>query len=141
MDQPEAKRVSQPRDWKLIIEKDVQVPMRDGTILYADIFRPDTTEKVPVLFNTSVYQKDKLWVPPADLEEKANPYMNWETVNPEWWCPRGYACMRLDSRGAGRSPGKSEPSSYQEGLDTYDAIEWVAKQPWCSGGVGMMGIS
>jgi predicted acyl esterase len=55
--------------------------------------------------------------------------------------PRGYACMRLDSRGAGRSPGKSEPSSLQEALDTYDAIEWVAKREWCSGCVGMMGIS
>ena len=141
MDQPIAKRVSQPRDWKMIVEKDVKVSMRDGTILYADIFRPDTTEKVPVLFNTSVYQKDKLWVPPADLEEKANPYMNWETVNPEWWVPRGYACMRLDSRGAGRSPGKSEPSSLQEALDTYDAIEWAAKREWSSGNVGMMGIS
>src|ERR687898_444324 len=68
MDQPEkTQAVSKPRDWKLIVEKDVHVPMRDGTILYADVFRPDTTEKVPVLFNTSVYQKDKLWVPPAEL--------------------------------------------------------------------------
>ena len=67
--------------------------------------------------------------------------MNWETVNPAWWCPRGYACVRVDARGAGRSPGKSEPSSYQEGVDTYDAIEWIAKRDWCSGSVGMLGIS
>jgi len=136
-----AANVSQPRAWKLIVEKDVKIPMRDGTILYADIFRPDTTEKVPVILNVSVYQKDKLWIPPEDLEEKANPYMNWETVNPEWWCPRGYACVRVDTRGSGKSPGKSDPSSYQEGLDTYDSIEWVAKQSWCSGNVGMLGIS
>ena len=142
MDQAETKpRVSQPRDLKLIVEKDVQIPMRDGTLLYADIFRPDTTDRAPVIMNIGPYQKDKLWVPPADLEEAANPYMNWETVNPEWWCPRGYAAMRLDARGAGRSPGKSEPSSFQEGVDTYDAIEWVAKQSWCSGSVGMLGIS
>jgi hypothetical protein len=134
-------RVSQPRDLKLIVEKDVKIPMRDGSILYGDIFRPDTSDKVPVIFNIGVYQKDKLWVPPPDLEEEANEYMNWETVNPLWWCPRGYAAMRVDSRGAGRSPGKSEPSSHQEGVDTYDAIEWVAKQPWCSGSVGMLGIS
>ncbi|HEY9445876.1 MAG TPA: CocE/NonD family hydrolase [Burkholderiales bacterium] len=134
-------QVSQPRDYKLIVEKDVKVTLRDGTELYADIFRPDTKERVPVILNVSVYQKDKLWVPPADLEEEANPHMNWETVNPLWWCPRGYACVRVDSRGAGRSPGKSEPSSYQEGLDTYDAIEWVAKRDWCSGSVGMLGIS
>jgi len=142
MDSPEQKtRMSQPRDMKLIVEKDVLVPMRDGTLLYADVFRPDTTEKLPVILNISVYQKDKLWVPPPDLEEKANPYMNWETVNPEWWCPRGYACVRVDARGAGRSPGKSEPSSIQEGVDTYDAIEWIAKRAWCSGKVGMLGIS
>jgi uncharacterized protein len=64
-------KVSQPRDWKLIVEKDVKIPMRDGTVLLADVFRPDTNdaEKVPAIINTSVYQKDKLWVPPEDLEE------------------------------------------------------------------------
>ena len=135
------KRASQPRKCKLIIEKDVQIPLRDGTIIYADVFRPNFRERVPVILNTGPYQKDKLWQPPADLEEKANPYMNWETVNPEWWCPRGYACVRVDVRGSGKSPGKSDPSSYQEGLDAYDAIEWIAKRDWCSGNVGMLGIS
>jgi putative CocE/NonD family hydrolase len=133
--------ISQPRDHKLIVEKDVQIPMRDGTLLYADIFRPDTADKVPAIMNISVYQKDKLWVPPADLEEEANPYMNWETVNPLWWCPRDYACVRMDARGAGRSPGKSEPSSNQEALDFYDAVEWIAKREWCSGNIGTCGIS
>ena len=133
--------VSKPRDFKLIVEKDVQIPLRDGTILYADVFRPDTTEKVPVIMNLTVYQKDKLWIPPADLEEEANPYMNWETANPNWWCPRGYACVRVDARGSGKSPGDSEPSSYQESLDYYDAIEWIAKRDWCSATVGLLGIS
>src|SRR5687768_2053815 len=137
----DAQRVSQPRDHKLIVEKDVRIAMRDGTILCADVFRPDTAEKVPVILNVSVYQKDKLWVPPADLEEQANPYMNWETVNPLWWCPRGYACVRVDARGAGKTPGKSEPSSLQEAVDFYDAIEWIAKRPWCSGSIGTAGIS
>jgi hypothetical protein len=136
-----AAKVSQPKHSKLIVEKDVQIPLRDGTLLCADIFRPDGTEKIPAIMNISVYQKDKLWVPPADLEEKANPHMNWETVNPEWWCPRGYACVRIDSRGTGKSPGKSDPSSYQESLDFYDAIEWIAKRPWCNGSIGTLGIS
>ena len=57
-----ATRVSQLRDHKLIVEKDVKVAMRDGTIIYADVFRPETTERVPVILNVSVYQKDKLWV-------------------------------------------------------------------------------
>ena len=51
MDAPSYK-VSQPRDLKLIVEKDVQITLRDGTVLYADVFRPDTTEKVPVIMGT-----------------------------------------------------------------------------------------
>lgn len=136
-----AGKVSQPKPHKLIVEKDVRIPLRDGGVIYADVFRPDTPTKVPALLNMGVYQKDKLWVPPADLEEKANPYMNWETVNPEWWCPREYACVRIDSRGSGKSPGKSEPSSNQEALDFYDAVEWIAKRPWCNGSTGTIGIS
>ncbi len=134
--------MSQPKDYKMIVEKDVWIPLRDGTRVCADIFRPESnSEKFPVIMSLGPYQKDKLWVPPPDLEEKPNPYMNWETVNPEWWCPRGYAMLRVDTRGSGKSPGKSEPSSYQESLDAYDCIEWVAKQSWCSGKVGTCGIS
>ena len=135
-------QVSQPRDYPLLVEKDVQIPLRDGTFLYGDVFRPDGgAERFPVIMNTGPYQKDKVWVPPASVEEKPNPYMNWETANPLWWCPRGYALLRVDSRGSGKSPGQSEPSSYQEAVDAYDCIEWVARQPWCTGNVGALGIS
>jgi putative CocE/NonD family hydrolase len=137
-----SRNVSQPKDYPLIVEKDVQIPMRDGTILYGDILRPDSgSERVPVIMNIGPYQKDRVWLPPPDLEEKANPYMNWETGNPMWWCPRGYAMFRVDSRGSGKSPGKSDPSSYAEAVDAYDCIEWVAKRPWCNGNVGTLGIS
>ena len=135
-------QVSQPRDYPLIVEKDVPIPLRDGTILYGDIFRPDgASERFPVIMNIGPYHKDKVWVPPEDLEERPNPYMNWETANPMWWCPRGYALLRVDTRGSGKSPGRSEPSSYQESVDCYDCIEWIARQPWCSGNVGTMGVS
>ena len=136
-------KMSEPKDYKLVVEKDVQIPLRDGTILYGDIFRPEgaASERFPVIMNIGPYMKDKLWVPPPDLEEKPNPYMNWETLNPLWWCPRGYALLRVDTRGSGKSPGKSDPSSYQESLDCYDCIEWVAKLPWCNGNVGTCGIS
>ena len=134
--------MSPPRDYKLIVEKDVSIPLRDGTVLYGDIFRPDGgDERFPVIMNIGPYQKDRLWVPPPDLEEAPNPYMNWETANPLWWCPRGYALLRVDTRGSGKSPGRSEPSSYQEAVDCHDCIEWVARRPWCNGNVGTLGIS
>ena len=125
----------------ILIEKDVEVPMRDGARLMADVFRPHGTERVPALLNLGPYQKDKLWVTPDTLEEKQNPYMNWETVNPEWWVPRGYAAVRVDARGSGKSPGQHEPWSQAEAVDFYDAIEWAAVQPWCNGKIGLTGIS
>src|SRR5215510_15217105 len=121
--------------------KDVDVPMRDGARLKGDVFRPDADGRFPAILNLGPYQKDKLWVPPATLEEKPNPLMNWETINPQWWVPEGYAAVRVDARGTGKSPGQGEPWSFQESLDFHDAVEWAAVQPWCSGAVGLTGIS
>jgi len=126
---------------KLKVEKDVDIPMRDGAVLKADVFRPDGEGQFPVLINMGIYQKDKLWIPPPDLEEKPNPYMNWETVNPEWWVPRGYICVRVDERGSGKSDGQSVFYSQQEAIDFYDAIEWAGHQPWSNGRVATIGIS
>jgi predicted acyl esterase len=125
----------------VLIERDVAVPTRDGARLMADVFRPKGAEKVPAILNLGPYQKDKLWLVPDTLEEKQNDWMNWETINPEWWVPRGYAAVRIDGRGSGKSQGQCEPWSQAEAVDFYDAIEWAAAQPWCNGKVGLLGIS
>src|ERR1700741_1620252 len=87
----------------IVVEKDVDGPMRDGARLKADVFRPDDAGKFPAILNLGPYHKDKLWVPPAALQEKPTPWMNWDTVNPQWWVPRGSAAVRLDGRGSGKS--------------------------------------
>jgi uncharacterized protein len=125
----------------ILVEKDVDVPMRDGAHLKADVFRPDDGGRFPAILNLGPYQKDKLWVVPPTLAEAPNEWMNWETVNPKWWVPRGYAAVRADGRGTGKSPGQCEPWSLAEAVDLYDAIEWAAKEPWCNGKVGLLGIS
>jgi predicted acyl esterase len=127
--------------YAILVEKDVDIPLRDGAVLKSDVLRPDHAGTFPAILNLGPYQKDKVWVPPDALEEKPNPLMNWETVNPEWWVPKGYACVRVDGRGSGKSPGQCEPWSLQEAIDFYDAIEWAAAQPWCNGKVGLNGIS
>jgi uncharacterized protein len=71
----------------------------------------------------------------------SNRYQNWEVVDPEKWVPEGYACVRVDSRGAGRSPGRIDPFSPRETRDFHDCIEWAGVQPWSSGKVGLNGIS
>ena len=125
----------------IVVERDVEIVVRDGTRLLADVLRPDAEGPFPAIMNLGPYQKDKVWTPPDDLEEQPNKLMNWETANPEWWAPRGYALVRVDARGSGRSPGACEPFSFQESLDFYDSVEWAAAQPWCSGKVGTLGIS
>ncbi len=110
-------RVSQPKDYKLIVEKDVKIPMRDGTLIFANIFRPDGgDERFPAIMNLGPYQKDRVWIPPEDLEEEGSEYMNWETANPLWGCPRGYGLCAW-TRGApanlraNRSPARTRRRS------------------------------
>ena len=108
----------------IAVDKDVEIPMRDGGRLRADVLRPDGDGRFPAIINLGPYQKDKVWIPPENLEEKPNPLMNWETINPQWWVPQGYASVRVDARGTGKSPGQGDPWSFQESVDYYDAIEW-----------------
>ncbi len=129
------------KTYDLVVEKDVEIPMRDGARLRADVFRPKASGRFPVIMNIGIYRKDRVWVPPPDLEEKANPYMNWETVNPLWWVPRGYIAVRVDSRGSGKSPGRTDPWSPAEARDFYDSIEWAGHQEWSNARVGLSGIS
>ena len=131
--------VSQAR-YGLIVEKDVEIPMRDGLSLKCDVFRPDDSGRFPVIMTLGPYPKD-IHEDYGNKAEEHGPYMHWETANPEWWVPRGYVEIRVDSRGTGASPGFSDILSRQESEDYYDAIEWAASQPWSNGNVGLMGIS
>jgi predicted acyl esterase len=78
---------------------------------------------------------------PDVIEGSTNKYQNWEVADPEKWVPDGYVCLRVDSRGAGRSPGFIDPRSPRETRDLYLCIEWAGTQPWSNGQVGLLGIS
>ena len=78
---------------------------------------------------------------PEILKMSSNKYQNWETTDPECWVPHGYAIVRIDSRGAGWSPGFMDPASPREIDDLYQCIEWAGTQPWSNGKVGINGIS
>lgn len=132
-------------DLGLTLHKDVAVPTRDGTVLRADVFRPTEPGRYPVIMTHGPYGKDihfENFNPTAyALIEERGPFMNWETVNPEWWVPQGYVVIRVDSRGTGKSPGQMELVGPQEPRDFYDAIEWAGGQGWSNGKVGLLGIS
>ncbi|MGE5134696.1 MAG: CocE/NonD family hydrolase [Gemmatimonadota bacterium] len=138
----------------LVIEWDVPITVDDGTVLRADVFRPPGDGRYPVILTCGPYAKGlafqdgyadqwELMVAahPDVARGSSNLYQNWEVVDPEKWVPDGYVCVRVDSRGAGRSPGRLDPFSPRETRDLYECIEWAAAQPWSTGKVGLNGIS
>jgi hypothetical protein len=138
----------------IAIDWDVAIPMDDGVVLRADVFRPDTPGRYPVLLSHGPYAKglafqdgypsawQKMVAAHPDVPHgSSNLYQNWEVVDPEKWVPDGYVCVRVDSRGCGRSPGYVDPFSPRETRDFHDCIEWAGEQPWSSGKVGLSGVS
>ena len=133
---------------------DVPIPMEDGIVLRADVFRPLAAGTYPVILSYGPYAKGLAFGEgfsggwqrlitrfPEVVEGTSAKYANFEVVDPERWVPDGYVCVRVDSRGAGRSPGFLNPKSIRETQDLYNCIEWAAQQPWCTGKVGLNGIS
>ncbi|MGZ4149151.1 MAG: CocE/NonD family hydrolase [Actinomycetota bacterium] len=101
----------------------------DGTRLAARIWRPMTDERVPAILEYLPYRKaDATW--PRD-EPIAS-----------WFAEHGYAFVRVDIRGTGDSDGIiTDEYAPQEQDDALDALAWIAAEPWCTGAVGMIGIS
>jgi uncharacterized protein len=136
------------------IDWDVPIAMDDGIVLRADVFRPPRAGRYPVILTYGPYAKGlsfqdgypSAWQRmvaehPDVAHGSSNLYQSWEVVDPEKWVPYGYACVRVDSRGAGRSPGFIDHFSPRETKDFYNCIEWAGVQSWSSGKVGLNGIS
>ncbi|HET9904225.1 MAG TPA: CocE/NonD family hydrolase [Xanthobacteraceae bacterium] len=136
------------------IDWDAPIVMDDGVVLRCDIFRPLKEGRYPVILSYGPYAKGlsfqeaykSAWLRmtaayPSILEGSSQKYQNWELVDPEKWVPDGYAIVRVDSRGTGRSPGYMDLLSAREAKDLYDCIEWAGTQDWSNGKVGVNGIS
>ena len=150
---PDVKMRSEVRDG-MCIDWNTPIQVDDGNVLRADVYRPIADGRYPAILTYGIYAKglafqegypmqwEKMVTDhPEILERSTNKYQNWETTDPERWVPHGYVVIRVDSRGAGWSPGFMDPGSPREIDDVYQCIEWAAAQPWCSGKVGMLGIS
>ena len=137
------------------IDWDAPIPMEDGVVLRCDVYRPQDDEgKYPVILTYGPYGKylhfedlyETCWTRMVEQHPdvpagSTNKYQNWEVVDPEKWVPDGYVCIRVDSRGAGRSPGVIDIWSAREAQDLYECIEWAAVQSWSTGKIGLNGIS
>ncbi len=145
-----------PAPGAVVVDNDAAVTTRDGTVLRANVYRPDGPGPFPVLLCAHPYGKDNLpkrkafgrYSVPFQYRIMRQPSLvrfssltGWEAPDPVWWTARGFAVMNCDLRGAGRSEGVAALLSDQEAEDVYDLIEWAADQPWSTGAVGMIGVS
>lgn len=110
------------------VVRNVLIPMRDGARLAADLVLPDTADPVGAVVEYMPYRKDDSVHGAVDVHY--------------YLAARGIAGVRLDVRGTGGSDGtNSDEYVLQEQEDGCDAVEWVARQSWCNGRVGMFGSS
>lgn len=114
-------------EYDVVVEKNVPVPMRDGTVLSADLYRPaldgmPVDGAFPVVMERTPYDK------------------NTKVGEGRYFARRGYAAVMQDVRGRFESEGEWYPFA-KEAPDGFDSVEWAAAQPWCDGKVGTMGGS
>jgi len=113
--------LSQPT-FQTRIEKGVRIGMRDRVSLVADIVKPAGEGKYPAILMRTPYGRQV------------------NVAEAEWWAKRGYVYVAQDVRGRNDSEGDWLPF-FNERKDGYDTIDWIAKQPWSDGKVGMIGGS
>lgn len=130
----------------IICHQDQAVTLRDGTVIYCDIFLPEDSGPVPIICAWSPFGKrpgdgldewQLMGVGPGTVSRLAK----FESADPEYWCRCGYGIANVDPRGIGHSEGDAVFMGTAEGRDGYDFIEWCAAQPWCDGRIGMFGNS
>ena len=105
---------------------DLPVKMRDGTTLYADLYRPDQEGEFPTILQRTPYDKSST--------------LSNQMLDPIKAAKAGYAFVIQDTRGRYTSEGIFNVF-LDEMADGYDTIEWAANQPWSTGKIGMCGAS
>ncbi len=137
--------------------RDVKIPLQNGEYVLADVFRPATPGNYPVIVSCGPYGKafNHHSIGTADDLEKHEQmeedyffgnsaglqFENHETVNTAVWVPNGYAVVRVDMPGSGKSPGQLAPWGIVGAEALRDSIEWAGEQPWSNGAVGTWGMS
>ncbi|HKU28540.1 MAG TPA: CocE/NonD family hydrolase, partial [Candidatus Sulfotelmatobacter sp.] len=135
----------------ITIEREVAVPMRDGTRLFASLFRPTADGPHPVIMSVTPYGKDRAPDRVSNFlmrlsgikfgKLNCSRFTGFESPDPVHWVQQGYAVVQADVRGYHMSEGRAGVLRQQDAEDYYDLIEWAASQPWSAGRVGLMGVS
>ena len=148
-------------DPDVLCEYDVSIPMSEGFSVTANIYRSklaaEKGEKVPVVMCAHPYnnhftpalkktplngppQQYRL-IPQAGGKPVFSKITSWESPDPNFWVPAGYAIVNMNLPGYANSGGPPSAFTEHQAKCYYEAIEWIAKQSWCSGKVGLNGVS
>ncbi|MDX6701635.1 MAG: uncharacterized protein QOF26_1861 [Baekduia sp.] len=119
---------TRPAQFGTVTDKDVPITTRDGTVLRANVTRPDVPGRYPVLVTQTPYGKDGAVI--VALGGAADALVQ-----------RGYVQVTVDVRGTGASGGSWDSFGPAEQQDGYDVVEWAARQAWSTGAVGLDGPS
>lgn len=147
-------------DPDILCEYDVKIPISEGFSVTANVFRSKKAagagEQMPVVMCAHPYdnrlipvlKKTPLGGPPHQyrlIPQYGKPVFSkltsWESPDPNFWVPQGYAVVNMNLPGYANSEGPPSIFSEHQAKCFYEAIEWVAKQPWCTGKVGLNGVS
>lgn len=151
--------LTQP-DPDILCEYDVKVPITEGIVITANVFRSRTAQnsglRLPVVMCAHPYNNQLLpalkktpfggapkqyRIIPQIGRPKFSTLTSWESPDPNFWVPAGYAVVNLNLPGFGTSGGPATVFSDHQAKCYYEAIEWIARQPWCTGKVGLNGVS
>jgi predicted acyl esterase len=130
----------------MVWDRDVYVPMRDGVKICIDVYRPESSEQFPALLAFAGHNKD-LQNPESAGSQPPQPAYSalWqggaEAGDSDYLVSRGYVHVVGNPRGFGKSEDSPAGAANHGETDLYDLIEWIAAQPWCTGKVGMIGLS
>lgn len=129
-----------PRQYDIVAESNVAIPMRDGISIDADIFRPRGEGRFPVILGVHAYSNaDQLATLMPTAMSGVRGHIEAGDVN--FYVRRGYVQVLANIRGTGRSGGTFGYVNQESLDDVCEVIEWLARQPWCNGNVGMFGAS
>jgi predicted acyl esterase len=148
-------------DPDILCEYDVEIPMSEGFCVTANIYRSkkaaENGEKVPVVMCAHPYDnhltptlgktplngppQQYRMIPQSGKTPKFSRLTSWESPDPNFWIPAGYVVVNMNLPGYANSGGPPSAFSEHQGKCYYEAIEWIAKQPWCNGNVGLNGVS
>lgn len=135
----------------MIFQRDIAVPMRDGMVLRANLYRPASGKPCPVIMSVTPYGKDSgrnrlisflMRLTGVQFGHiRFSRFTSFEAPDPLYWVGNGYAVMQTDVRGMHQSQGHAGVLTDQDAEDYYDVIEWAAAQSWCDSAVGLSGVS